>query len=396
MSRLEHPISQEDLMAFVDGQLGTREASKIAQHVELCSDCAAAVAGSKDMSRQLAAWEIEPLPERAEKGVMEKLAVKGSAHRLSAWGWFSGNRGWVYGLGGAAGVMVLLMAVVVPSLLRSRQEADMAAAEMNYSLSQPQLIGEEFRREKVEQQGQQGRIPVGQPSPAIVPTAPMVIRTVRLTIVAKDFDAARASIDRIVQQSQGYIDQLTAQGDTGVGRRLSVTLRLPSNQIETGLAELKKIGRLMDETQSSSDVTSQYVDLDARLSNARNSEQRLLRLLSERAGSLKDVVEMEREISSVRENIERMVAQQKDLNNKVQFATVQIELAEEYRAQLAPPATSPGAQLRNAFVDGLKSAAESAFGIALFMVRYGPVFLVWLTVCAVVGFILWRLHAIRI
>jgi hypothetical protein len=121
-----------------------------------------------------------------------------------------------------------------------------------------------------------------------------------------------------------------------------------------------------------------------------------LRLLSERAGNLKDVVEMEREISSVREGIERMEAQQKSLDNKVQFATVQVEVSGEYRAQLEPPSPSPGGQLRNAFVDGIRSAAETGLGVALFVIRYAPVFLVWLIVCVAVGFILWRLRAVRI
>src|SRR5207253_2858120 len=104
--------------------------------------------------------------------------------------------------------------------------------------------------------------------------------------------------------------------------------------------------------------TSQYVDLNARLSNARNSEQRLLDLLRGRAGDLKDVVQMEREIASVRESIERMEAQQKDLNNKVQFVTIQLELAEEYHAQLERPVPSTGTQLRNAAVDGVRSGGE--------------------------------------
>jgi chromosome segregation ATPase len=160
--------------------------------------------------------------------------------------------------------------------------------------------------------------------------------------------------------------------------------------VNTGLAELKKLGRLTDESQNSSDITAQYVDLTARLSNARNTEQRLLALLRERTGNLKDVVEVERELASVREGIERMEAQQKDLNNKVQYATIQLELAEEYRAQLAPPAPSAGAEVRNALVDGIRSAGENALDIVLFLLRYGPTLLMWLIVIGPIAFALWR------
>jgi Domain of unknown function (DUF4349) len=165
---------------------------------------------------------------------------------------------------------------------------------------------------------------------------------------------------------------------------------LPANQLDFGLSELKKFGRLNEESQNSSDITAQYVDLTARLSNARNSEQRLLALLRDRTGNLKDVVEVEREISSVRESIERMEAQQKDLNNKVQFATIQLEIAEEYRAQLEPPAPTTGTQLRNALVDGIRSGAENVLGIALFLLRYGPVLLLWLLLIGPLAVLLWR------
>jgi Domain of unknown function (DUF4349) len=99
--------------------------------------------------------------------------------------------------------------------------------------------------------------------------------------------------------------------------------------------------------------------------------------LRDRAGDLKDVVEMEREISSVRESIERMEAQQKDLNNKIQFVTIQLELSEEYHAELQPCAPSIGTQLRNAAVEGIGFLADNMVGIKYFVLRCGPSLVVW-------------------
>ena len=209
----------------------------------------------------------------------------------------------------------------------------------------------------------------------------MVIRNVKLSLVTKEFDAARLRIENIVRQSQGYIDRLTVRG-SGSTHALTATLRLPANTADGGIRDLKTIGRLVEESQNSSDITSQYVDLGARLSNAVNSEQRLLALLRERAGNLKDVVEMERQIESVRENIERMEAQQKGLSNKVQFVTVDLELTEEYHAELEPRAPSTGTQIRNAAIEGIQSGGENVMGIALVVLRYGPALLIWLAVLA--------------
>jgi hypothetical protein len=194
-------------------------------------------------------------------------------------------------------------------------------------------------------------------------------------------------IDTIVRQSQGYIDNLTVRADAGSARSLTAILRLPASQMESGLAELKKLGRLTNESQNSSDITSQYVDLAARLSNGRNTEQRLLALLRDRTGDLKDVIAVERELASVRESIERMTAQEKDLENKVQYVTIQLEVSEEYHAELGPPSPSTGVQLQNATVDGIRSAGENAIDIAVFALRYGPGLLIWFAITGAVIFL---------
>jgi hypothetical protein len=153
---------------------------------------------------------------------------------------------------------MLLLVVIMPTLLRSRQAAPSA-----FDLAP-------------------ARPPIGLPEPQTALSTPSVQNAPGPT-----------KIDQIVMQSQGYIDRLTVRADTGSARSLTATLRFPAGRTDAGVIELKKLGRLLEETQNSSDITSQYVDLAARLSNARNSEQRLLDLMRNRTGDLKDVVELE-------------------------------------------------------------------------------------------------------
>jgi hypothetical protein len=221
----------------------------------------------------------------------------------------------------------------------------------------------------------------------------MIVRSVRLTLITKVFDDARSRIDAIVRQSQGYVEQLTIKGGSGSARTLSATLRLPADRVEAGLTELRRLGQAKEESQNSLDVTSQYVDLAARLTNARNTEQRLLKLLSERTGNLRDVVEAEREVARVREEIERMEAQRKNLSARVQFATVQLELSEEYQAQLEPSLPSGGTRLRNAAIEGYRHAVETALETVLVTLRYGPTVLLLLGLLCPVAFVLWRRRA---
>ncbi len=366
MSGREHPVSDEVLMAFVDGELHPEEVATVAKHVDVCPQCAASVEGARQVSRQMSVWKVEEAPERISSRFGE-VTPKPSAT------WWPYGHGWAFGFAGSLVALFVLFTLTVPSLLRSRE----SAREVSFQ-APAAAVG-----------GASRQVPAD-PAPS-----PMVIRNIKVTMITKEFDAARMRLDAIVKQAQGYVDHLTVRADPGSARALSAVLRFPANQVASGLAELKKLGRLTEESQNSSDITGQYVDLAARLTNARNSEQRLLGLLRDRAGNLKDVVEMEREISSVRESIERMDAQQKDLNNKVQYATIQFELSEEYHAQLEPPAPSSGTQLKNALVDGIQSARENALDIALFLLRYGPALLIWLIVLGSLAAGLWWLRKIR-
>ena len=136
------------------------------------------------------------------------------------------------------------------------------------------------------------------------------------------------------------------------------------------------------------------MDLRARLTNARNSESRLQTILKERTGKLSDVVDLEREISRVREDIERMEAQEKEISHQVQYASIQIEMSEEYHAQLVPSVPSAGTSLWNASVEGYHTAQDSLLGLALFLLRYGPALLLWAALLLPIALFVRRLRRV--
>jgi len=73
-----------------------------------------------------------------------------------------------------------------------------------------------------------------------------------------------------------------------------------------------------------------------------------------------------------------MEAQLRNMEKQVSYASIDVKLREEYKPalNLAPPAM--GTRLRNALVDGYKSAMESALGLVLFVFQEGPTILFWL------------------
>ena len=76
-------------------------------------------------------------------------------------------------------------------------------------------------------------------------------------------------------------------------------------------------------------MTKAYFDTDARLKNAQVMEQRLIDMLKTKTGKVSDLLQVEKELGRVREEIEKMQGELKYWDSQVQFATVTISLAEK-------------------------------------------------------------------
>src|SRR5207248_1978386 len=92
---------------------------------------------------------------------------------------------------------------------------------------------------------------------------------------------------------------------------------------------IRTLGELKKQTLGTEDVTKAYFDTDSRLKNAHVMEQRLIDMLKTKTGKVSDLLQVEKELGRVREEIEKMQGELKYWDSQVQFATVTISLAEK-------------------------------------------------------------------
>ncbi len=380
MDRIAHPIEQEEVMAYLDGELPVDRASTVAAHLDHCEECRALVADLRSLTRRLADWQVEPAPAGLSARI--RLAVQQTAPKAATplAVPFSGTKPpsrrspafrWAFGLAAAFGTLALLVAIAIPNLLRTRMAGPQA--------TRPGNPPAQVDMGPVPPSGGSGG--GGDATPSLqVPAGPMIVKTASLTMVTRDFDSTRAAIEALIRQYRGTIAQMNVTSYRGTGHNLAATFRVPADQLEVLLADLKKLGRVEHESQSGEEVTQQYVDLVARLSNARRTEQRLTDILHNRTGTVTDVLSVEREIARVRGEIERLEAERQVLQNRVALATIQLQLNEEYRAELEPAPPSAPTRLRNAVVDGYHNFTEGALDLLLFLLRYGPSLAFWVFV----------------
>jgi anti-sigma factor RsiW len=399
MSTTTHPFAPEEIMAFVDGELSADRAQSLSAHIDHCAECSEAAAAFRNTSHSLSNWRVAGVPTQLEERVTAalqktplRLVVVGSNGFLpiGRWAW----KHWVFALGASAVVLTVLFAIATPSLLRSRMAANEASAigRARARETARAMSVDTVRTDSSKVRGLDALTPAPSDvrSAEAILSQPMIARTVSLSIVVKDFDASRTSLDAILARHNGYAAGLNVVTPQGAARALQASLRIPAPQLFTAVAELKALGRVENETQGGEEVTQQHADLVTRLKNSRETERRLQDVLRTRTGKVKDVLEVEQEIARVRGEIEQMESEQQTLEHRVDFAAIDLKLAEEYKAQLTTPAPSVAMQLRNAIVNGFRSAFESILSLVLFFAESGPTLLLWLAVLFIPGRFLWR------
>jgi anti-sigma factor RsiW len=383
MTLSTHPFEQEEVMAYLDGELAANRAASVAAHVRECPECAALTKQMREVSVQLSNWSVEPAPASLTKN-LETARAEHALPKVKTPGGFAGlldgkflpvrNR-WVWGAAGAAALAILLLSIGLPSLRRDRQSAGLAR-QLAYRQQSPTVDAVSSTTVPAESEALVAP-PAQPPVPSPEQTQPMIARTASLSLTVKDFAPLEASVKAIVQRHNGYIASLNSTSPQEAARSLTATLRIPSAQLESAIAELKQLGRVEQESQSGEEVTKEFTDRAARMKNARATEERLLDVLRNHTGQVKDILATEQEIARVRGGIEQMEADQRSLQTRVDFATVELSAQEEYKASLQGAPTATGTRLHNAAVEGYRAAIDSAIGLGVWALQALPTILLW-------------------
>jgi hypothetical protein len=175
-------------------------------------------------------------------------------------------------------------------------------------------------------EGERAPAPQAPPAPpgALETLQRQVIVTAAMTLEVSSVEEAVARARAIAEGLGGYVQHLSLSG----GRErttATVTLRVPQDQVLIALERLRPLGKVLDQSMGSQDVTEQVIDLEARLRSLRQQEESLLRLLG-RAQSVGDILAIERELSRVRGEIERLQGQREALRRRVEMATITLTL----------------------------------------------------------------------
>lgn len=194
-------------------------------------------------------------------------------------------------------------------------------------------------------------------------TSRKIVRQAELELEVAQPSSGQTAIERLAEQRGGYVVSTARDTDheTSVDVRVTIVVRVPQTELTNTIAEVKRLGRGTGaERITSDDVTDEYVDLTARTSSQQKLEQQYLEILK-RATTVKDAMDVQKELAEVRTEIERLQGRQQLLDEESAFSTLTVHLSTTV-PQIAVSGSAFGDTLRHSWSDALALSADLISG----------------------------------
>ena len=187
-----------------------------------------------------------------------------------------------------------------------------------------------------------------------IPGERKLIRKGEMTLTVRSIAAALDSLGQIMISVGGQTaNQLERQNEYG-GRTASITCRVPADRLDAAIDAVRALGESRALTFTAEDVTADYFDVTVRINTQKALERQLVVLLQRASNRLSDLLEIERELARVREEIDRMEGRVRLWDNQVALSSLVITLEEP-----APIVAGTGGGPLRTLAESFDEAAEN-------------------------------------
>lgn len=227
---------------------------------------------------------------------------------------------------------------------------------------------------------------------AVTSTDRKIIRNGEFAIETKTPTEDQRKLQFIAESLGGFV--VTSEYKSSTGRSddstmVNVSLRVPSANFQKATDEIVKLGtRVLHQKTTGTDVTAEFVDLEARLRAKKALEAQYFEIMK-RASKISDVLEVQQKLTEVRTEIEQAEGRRRYLENQSSLSTINISL------QTAAPlvtATQTGfwASIKNSFGDGVDVAVAIVLGLIHFVIVMLPIVVLLLLPAGLIARFLWK------
>jgi hypothetical protein len=384
------------LTDYLEGTLTKEDKAAMDQHMEECAACAQSLAdmrmllqdlGSLDDSMQVPTEWSQSWRQAIRTEERTNMLKQSETRKKNPW------RAWVCA---AAAVVVLAAGSMaarewVPASNRQQASENSVAmqktadsgeempvpapggtADMLYAAT-PEVGG--AARNSLMYSENQSMKEEAAPAAGVAVQGVKIIRTASYTLATMQFERDLEAVKALATTYSGWVEYASVSGDAAKGdmRYANLTLRIPTQSLDSFRGGVTSIGRVTDSNESATDVSESYSDTQMRLQTQKDKMERL-RALMNTTGELADLLAVENEIANTQYQIDSYESSLRGVDNQVNYTSIQVYLQEETAKDAASTkALTLGERILRGLAATWQAICEFAQDLAVFLVMILPV-----------------------
>ena len=151
--------------------------------------------------------------------------------------------------------------------------------------------------------------------------------TVSIEVKREQFDGTLDRVFAVMRDLKGYVAGSDMSGDASGLRSGTISFKVPSERFEEAIGRVRGLGTVKALSVTGNDVSSQYVDISARLRNQEAQEQAMLAQFPQ-TRNVQDVIALQNQLATIREQVERFKGQLASLDAQVNYSTVSVSVTQ--------------------------------------------------------------------
>ena len=188
-----------------------------------------------------------------------------------------------------------------------------------------------------------------------------LVRKMWINAETEDLDALLQQVDEKMASLGGYAEKREVYNGSPSAsrryRRAAITVRVPAEQLNQFTDAVTGLSNVTSCTESADDITLSYIATQSRITALETEQTRLLELLA-KAENMNDLLQIEKRLTDVRTDLERVTSQLRLYDNQVNYATVYLELSEVKEYTVVTEPETVWERIGEGFMQSLKDLGD--------------------------------------
>ena len=219
-------------------------------------------------------------------------------------------------------------------------------------------------------------------------TSEKIIYTYNYSVETKQFDTFMDTVQKRINEYGGYLESSETNGNANLNitRYANMVIRIPADKMDQFLSMVKENSNVTYSGCSTENVTLSYVDLQSHIKSLKIEQETLMDLL-ERATKLEDVLTLQAQLTDVRYQLESYESQLRVYDNRIDYATLYLDINEVERETKVADKLSYGEEISQGLSDTFYSIGQGLRSFSIWLIVNLPLLLLWAVIIVVIVWI---------